>query len=64
VGLSDKKESAMINDLKILLKMFKKEEISPKRFAKVMLEDSILLWASPILGVPSNYGKLSGCPRM
>jgi hypothetical protein len=43
VGLSDKTESAMINDLKILLKRFKREEISPKRFTKVMLEDPILL---------------------
>jgi hypothetical protein len=45
VGLLDKKESAMISDLKILLKTFKREEISPKRFAKVMLEDPILLLA-------------------
>jgi hypothetical protein len=45
VGLSDKKESAMISDLKIFLKTFKREEISPKRFPKVMLEDPILLLA-------------------
>jgi hypothetical protein len=45
VGLSDKKESVMINDLKILLKTFKREEISPKRSVKVMLEDPILLLA-------------------
>jgi hypothetical protein len=46
VGLSDKKESAMINDLKIFLKTFKREEISPKRFAEVMLEDLILMLAN------------------
>jgi hypothetical protein len=45
VGLSGKKEPAMINDLKTLLKTSKREEISPKRFAKVMLEDLILLLA-------------------
>jgi hypothetical protein len=43
VGLSDKEDSAMINDLKISLKTFKRYEIPPKRFAKVMLEDPILL---------------------
>jgi hypothetical protein len=37
------KESAMIKDLKILLKTFKRDEIPPKRFTKVMLEDPILL---------------------
>jgi hypothetical protein len=45
VILSDQNESAMINNLKILLKTFKREEISPKPFAKVMLEDPILLLA-------------------
>jgi hypothetical protein len=45
VGLSDKKGSTMNNDLKILLKAFKREEISLKQFAKVMLEDPILLLA-------------------
>jgi hypothetical protein len=45
VGLSDKKASVMINDLKILLKTFKREEISLKQFAKVMREDPILLLA-------------------
>jgi hypothetical protein len=44
-GLSDKKESVMMIDLKILLKTFKREELSPKRFAQVMLEDPILLLA-------------------
>jgi hypothetical protein len=35
----------MINDLKILLKTFRREEISPKRFAKVIVKDPILLLA-------------------
>jgi hypothetical protein len=35
----------MINDLKTSLKTFKRDEIRPKRFAKVMLEDPILLLA-------------------
>jgi hypothetical protein len=33
----------MINDLKISLKTLKRDEIPSKRFAKVMLEDLILL---------------------
>jgi hypothetical protein len=35
----------MINDLKISLKTLKRDEIPPKRFAKVTLEDPILLLA-------------------
>jgi hypothetical protein len=35
----------MINDLKISLKTFKRDKIPPKRFAKVMPEDPILLLA-------------------
>jgi hypothetical protein len=40
---SGKEESAMIKDLKRSLKTFERDEIPPKRFAKVILEDLILL---------------------
>jgi hypothetical protein len=43
VGLSDKEESSMINDLKRSLETFKRDEIPPRRCAKVMLEDPTLL---------------------
>jgi hypothetical protein len=49
--LSDKKESAMINDWNILLKTFKREKISPKGFAKVILED-------PAVGTITTFSNL------
>jgi hypothetical protein len=45
VRLSDEEKSPMMNGLERLLETFERDEIPPKRFAKVMLEDPTLLLA-------------------